>query len=125
MSDSVEIGDFAGELMKCLEEYTEDVTKGITKAVAQTTKETVKELKSTAPKKTGDYAKDFAQKKGDKDSEKVVYNRNHYQLTHLLEHGHAKRNGGRTKPIVHIEPVEQKAIKNLENRIEEIIKKGG
>lgn len=39
-----------------------------------------------------------------------------YQLAHLLEYGHATRNGGRTKPIVHIEPVEQWAINEVQER---------
>jgi hypothetical protein len=71
-----------------------------------------KELRTASPKKTGRYAKGWAV---NGESEKtrlsgqarsvVVYNRTDYQLTHLLEHGHALRQGGRAKAIPHIEPV--------------------
>ena len=36
----------------------------------------------------------------------VLYNKTDGALTHLLEHGHALRQGGRSPAIVHIQPVE-------------------
>lgn len=40
-----------------------------------------------------------------------------YQLAHLLEKGHAKRGGGRTKAQLHIAPAEDNAVKQLESNI--------
>ncbi len=58
-----------------------------------------KQIESTAPKKTGKYSKSWAVKKTREtsDSIQVVVHSKRYQLTHLLEFGHAKRGGGRTR----------------------------
>ncbi len=47
-----------------------------------------------------------------------------YRLTHLLEDGHAKRDGGRTKAMPHIQKHEQDAVQEFERRVEEVIKGG-
>lgn len=55
---------------------------------------------------------------------KIAYNKQHYRLTHLLEFGHAKRDGSRnpgTKAIPHIRKTEdkykEKFIQELETKI--------
>lgn len=46
-----------------------------------------------------------------------------YQLTHLLEHGHAMRQGGRAKAIPHIAPANDAAQAEFERLIKEGLQK--
>ena len=46
----------------------------------------------------------------------TVHSKTQYQLTHLLEYGHAKRGGGRTKAQPHIIKGEELAIKELKEK---------
>ena len=89
---------------------------------------TVKQqIESTAPKKTGKYSKSWAVKKTREtsDSIQIVVHSKRYQLTHLLEFGHAKRGGGRTRAFPHIAPAEQAGIEQLTRDIERDLQKGG
>lgn len=112
--------DLVNQIAKALEDYTDAVTESLEQAKDDISKEAVAELKATSPKKTGDYAKGWSRKKTAKGY--VVYNRTDYQLTHLLEYGHAKRNGGRTRSIPHIEPVEQTVIQKFTSAAEKAVK---
>ena len=86
-----------------------------------------KQIESTAPKKTGKYSKSWAVKKTREtsDSIQVVVHSTRYQLTHLLEFGHVKRGGGRTRAFPHIAPAEQAGIEQLTRDIERDLQKGG
>lgn len=108
------------EITKALREYTDEVTENLDKAKDNISKAAVSELKASSPKKTGDYAKGWSRKKTAKGY--VVYNRTDYQLTHLLEYGHAKRSGGRTRSIPHIAPVEEKVIHDFTDAAEKAVK---
>ena len=110
-----------------LSEFSTDVTKAAQEAVTEVSKEAVKKLKQTAPKgRTGKYAKGWTSKveKAVTGAESIIYGkRGTYQLAHLLENGHAKRGGGRTAPIVHIKPVEEWAISEVEKKIREKVER--
>lgn len=115
-----QVDKLADEIAAGLLEYSDEVTKVIKNSVDEVAEETVKELKQTSPKRTGAYAKDWANKKAYEDTRskrKTVYNKGHYQLTHLLEFGHAKRGGGRVAAVPHIKAAEENALKKFEEKI--------
>ena len=110
----------AEAVMEGLLEYAElaaDVMKDCVKKAGNTVK---KETQAGAPVRTGKYKKSWTVKRQRETSntlEVVVHSRNRYQLTHLLEKGHAKRGGGRARAIPHIAPAEEKGIRELEEGI--------
>ena len=127
MGQTIPVGSLAAEVMKQLDDYAELTTEGMKKAVNDAGKTVKKEIQANAPVKSGKYAKSWTVKKTDESSSKLevtVHSRNRYQLAHLLEHGHAKRNGGRTAAQPHIAPAEEIGIEQLEKDIERCIRDG-
>ena len=106
-------------ITETLDDYADSLTDKVKNSVQDAATEAVKELKATSPKKTGRYAKSWKQKKIKETSSEmdIVVHAGRYQLTHLLENGHAKRGGGRVDGIPHIKPVEEKVSKKLEQKI--------
>ena len=114
--------DIASEITKALSEYTSEVEAEMDMIKSDVADETVNMLKANSPMgRRGKYAKGWRKKKDG--TGYVIHNATNAGLTHLTEKGHAKRNGGRTKAIQHIEPAEQQAIKSFEKKIERVIKK--
>lgn len=117
------LGNLSNEIMMLLNSYGEDVKEGVKEATEKVSAETVATLKSDSPKKTGAYASGWTKKK--MGTGYVVHNKTHYQLTHLLEKGHAKVNGGRVPPAkIHIKPAEEQAIERLEAEIIRVVQQG-
>ena len=118
------INDMADEIMKGLTEYAELSDSAMKKAVRKTAKTVKEEISANAPKRTGRYAKSWTTKKTKENShtlEMTVHSKDRYQIAHLLEHGHAKRNGGRVAARPHIEPAEQHGEELLESLIKKEI----
>ena len=118
--------DIEKAIKDILQDYSVEVAKAAEEAITEVTKEATKKLKQTSPGK-GRYAKGWTSKveKTAVAVDAVVYGKTGtYQIAHLLEHGHARRGGGRNvDAIVHIKPVEEWAVKKVETRIREKVER--
>lgn len=125
MSQKVKIDDMASEIMKGLDEYAKLTTSDLKASVRKAGNSVKKDISANAPKKTGAYSKSWTVKTTKETSnslELTVCSPRKYQLAHLLEFGHAKRGGGRTKAQPHIAPAEEAALRQLESDIERSLK---
>lgn len=115
------------DIKDILNDYSDDIQDAIAEEVQNVAKKAQNELRNTSPKKTGKYRKGWRvyTEKGRGYIKCVVHNATDYQLTHLLEKPHLLRNGRLSTPKVHIKPVEEAAIKELESNVAKIIKNGG
>lgn len=114
------IDDMAAEIMRGLTEYA-DLADTAVKKTATSVK---KEISANAPKRSGKYRKSWTTKKTKENShslEMTVHSKDRYQLAHLLEKGHAKRNGGRVSGKPHIAPAEAHGEEMLTQLIEEAL----
>lgn len=109
------------QLARILNDYTEEVQEVTEQTAEEIGQEGVKKLKATSPRgKRGQYRRNWRLKRetSGKGSAFIMYQTGKtYRLTHLLEKGHALRQGGRTRAIPHIGPVEEWAVKEYKNRL--------
>lgn len=119
------ISGIADAIARELKRYNLVLKEDIDKITDLVTKEVVDELRNgpDTPRATGDYAEGWTRTKVK--GKWIVHNKTDYQLTHLLEKGHAKVNGGRVGARVHIAPIARKAVDKYENEINEIARVRG
>lgn len=123
--DRIKVDALAQAVMEGLEEYAKLATEDMKEAVKKAGQEAKKDVQAGAPVKSGAYKKSWAVKTTREDAnsmEVTVHSRNRYQLAHLLEFGHALRNGGRARAFPHIAPAEDKAAELLEREIRQALK---
>ena len=119
----IKADDLAKTVSQVLKEYEGATIETMKKAVDRTSKQAVRDLKASTHKRNNAYSRDWASKKRKTTNEwayaKTVYNKKHYRLTHLLEKGHRKVNGGMVAARPHIAKVEQEAVNELYREIKE------
>lgn len=127
MNKTVSIDEMDSAIMDELEKYAELASDDLKAAVKETAASVRKDIQAGAPVDTGKYKKSWSVKNVHEDSESidlVVHSRNRYQIAHLLEHGHAKRGGGRVVAKPHIAAAEQRGNEKLVTTIEQKLKGG-
>ena len=127
MGNKIQIDALADAVNKQLTEYSKLSAEVVKSAVTKAGNSVKKDIGANAPRQTGKYAKSWRTKKTKETStelEVTVYSPTRYMLAHLLEHGHAKRNGGRVLAIPHIAPAEEAAEAELLRDIERGLKDG-
>ena len=125
---NVKVDELAAAIVEELQQYSDEVTAKVKDTIDKVSEDCNEEIKKhiTFKERTGKYVKNFAIKKGayeDKYNKRntwYVKNPN-YRLTHLLENGHAKVNGGRTQAYPHIKYGEEIAKRELPEKIKEAI----
>lgn len=126
MAKKVIISDLAAEIERELTDYHRDITAGMKKETQKIAREARTELKQTSPRRikgVKHYADMWKVKRVSEWSNAIemrVQN-DRYYLTHLLENGHAKVNGGRVKAYPHIGPAQQHVNEKLAGRIKVMI----
>lgn len=129
----VSTDQFAKEIQKTLKDFIDVTEDAAAAGVRETAKMVVSELHAVSPpngapkyKSWSAYLRGWARKnlKQGKRGEytDVVHNKTHYQLAHLLEHGHALWQGGRADAYPHIAPIAEKAEDTLLQNIKKHIK---
>ena len=127
MGKKVSIDQLADAVNEQLQEYNKLSAEVVKTAVTKAGNAVKKDIGANAPRKSGRYAKSWRTKKTKETSTELqvtVYSPTRYMLAHLLEHGHAKRGGGRVRAIPHIASAEEAAEEALMKDIERRLKSG-
>lgn len=123
----INIQDLSDEISKMLTEYVDNVEEIVEEETDHLIKEAKLDLASKSPKDKGDYARSWTitQKKykGLHVYSRVIHNKDHYRLTHLLEFGHHAKDGSWVPAQPHIRSTEQKYKQQLSSNIERRIKR--
>lgn len=124
MADITLKSGFEKAISKYFEEYGGKVYEATREVVEEVAAEATDELKAASPRRKGKskhkYSKGWKYEIDDgrlKTGAVIFGRKGTYNLAHLLEYGHATRNGGRTAPQEHIKPVEERAILQFEAKL--------
>jgi hypothetical protein len=129
MAKTIKPADLGKAINQELMLYHEDIIKRVNLASEETAKELVKRTKKTAPKQSGDFRKAITYVES---ANTATGNRffkwgakaPHHRLTHLLVHGHAKKDGGRVPGDPFLENALDELLPDYEKKVEEAVQNG-
>lgn len=123
----VPAGDVGSAIIAAVKDYTESVIASMRVEIDAAAVDIKRDIVAHSPALTGRYRKGWRVYKRDTSTiaQRIVHNATDYQLVHLLEHGHAKRGGGRVPAKPHVAPATEPRIQKMEANIRRIIENGG
>lgn len=126
MANTIRPTDIGDAIADALTIYSQELTEEINRISEETTKTLVKKTKATAPVASGSFKKNISSKvlkKGERGNTYVWYVKApDHRITHLLVHGHATRNGGRTKKNPFLQNALDEVLPEYERAIEEAVR---
>lgn len=122
MPQKIKLDGFQDAIADILSEYSDRVDDVLEEAIKDTAKQARKDLRNKSPRsksrRSGSYAKSWqTQNTGTRIAPGYTVYSSKPGLPHLLEKGHATRNGGRTTPQPHISPVNDSVPDIIEQKI--------
>ena len=132
---NVKIDDLSAAIARELNTYNDEIAEKIKAEAKDDANELAEAIRNDARSKyggSGNYAKGWKAEKdyeGANNVRYIVKNKTNWQLTHLLEFGHAKwlwgkRTGGKVDGHEHIRPNADRIVRKFEEAVERIIKGG-
>lgn len=127
MSKAIKPSALASAIQKELTIYSEDVTSKVNAAGDAAAKKLKKLTKASAPVASGSFKRNIAIKEETNPATGMKQFIWHVKtpdarLTHLLVHGHATKNGGRTKPDPFLKNALDQVLPEYEKAVEEALK---
>lgn len=122
MSKVIGLGQFESEMNQLLEDYGDEVNKALKKVVPKVAKETANQTNTNAVSagiKGKKYVRSWTTtvENNTLTGVEATVHSTQYRVAHLLEFGHAKQNGGRTRAFPHIAKAEEWGIEKLVSEI--------
>ena len=134
--ERIHVGELGSAMENALELYHKDVQDGIIKVTEGSMRKLVKQTRATAPVggRNGQFKKNITADYQELRRVKALRGRTiratwyvkapDYRLTHLLVHGHATKDGGRTRANPFLKNALDNVLPEYERGIEEVLKNG-
>lgn len=134
--ERIHVGELGSAMEHALELYAQDVQDGIVRVTEDNMKNLVKKTKATAPtgRRHGQFKKNITADYQELRRVKTLRGRTiratwyvkapDHRLTHLIVHGHATKDGGRTRANPFLQNALDSVLPEYERGIEEVLKNG-